>query len=293
METCHSDFGKIKTVFIKRAGDAFVSEDQIDREWQQLNFLSKPEHQKSAIEYSVFEGLLKSEGADLHYFPKDTSLSIDSIYCRDASIATDSGMILCNMGKPARKVEPGAQKKAFDKEGVRILGEINGEGTVEGGDVAWIDRKTLAVGLTYRTNHDGIRQLKELLTPIGVEVLTVHLPHYKGPSDVFHLMSILSPVDHDLAVIYSPLMPIVFREELKKRGYNFVEVPDEEFDSMGCNVLAIAPRKCIMVKGNPKTRLALEKAGCIVLEYDGSEISVKGGGGPTCLTRPLKREVNL
>jgi N-dimethylarginine dimethylaminohydrolase len=290
VETCHSDYGKIKTVFIKRAGDAFGSEDQLAREWKQLNFLSKPELQKAALEYSVFEGLLKSEGADLHYFPKDGLLPIDSIYCRDASIATDAGMILCNMGKPARRVEPGAQKKAFEREGITILGEITGEGTVEGGDVAWLDRQTLAVGLTYRTNQEGIRQLKALLGPIGVEVLPVPLPHYKGPSDVFHLMSILSPVDRSLAVIYSPLMPIIFREELRRRGYSFIEVPDEEFDSMGCNVLAIAPRRCLMVKGNPRTKLAMEKAGCQVLEYDGSEISVKGGGGPTCLTRPLKRE---
>ena len=124
-----------------------------------------------------------------------------------------------------------------------------------------------------------------------MNVISVSLPHYKGPSDVFHLMSILSPVDRDLAVVYSPLMPIVFRKELLNRGYELVDVPEEEFDSMGCNVLAIAPRTCIMVAGNPKTKAALEKAGCKVFEYEGDEISVKGGGGPTCLTRPLSREV--
>jgi N-dimethylarginine dimethylaminohydrolase len=291
VETCHSDFGKIKTVFVKKASDAFGSEDQLAREWKQLNFLSKPESQKANIEYAIFEGLLKSSGASLHYFPKDASLPIDSIYCRDASIATDAGMILCNMGKPERRVEPAAQRRAFENGGIKILGEIIGDGTVEGGDVAWLDRHTLAVGLTYRTNPEGIRQLKALLWPIGVEVLIVPLPHHKGPTDVFHLMSILSPVDHNLAVVYSTLMPIVFREELKRRGYHFVEVPDGEFDSMGCNVLAIAPRKCIIIKGNPLTKLALEQAGCGVLEYDGGEISLKGGGGPTCLTRPLKREV--
>ena len=216
---------------------------------------------------------------------------MDSIYCRDASIATDNGMILCNMGKPARKPEPEACAKAFASAGIKILGTIQTPGTLEGGDVAWLDDKTLAVGHTYRTNEEGIRQLTAFLNPMGVEVITVPLPHYKGPSDVFHLMSILSPIDHNLAVIYSPLMPISFRNLLLARGYSFVEVPDDEFEGMGCNVLALAPRKCLMVKGNPKTRQALEKASCTVYEYEGNEISLKGGGGPTCLTRPLKREI--
>ena len=289
-ETCQSDFGKIKSIFIKRAEEAFVNETQIEREWKKLNFLSKPNLQKAKQEYLEFENLLKQEGATTHFFPQE-NVSIDSIYCRDASIATDMGMILCNMGKPARAMEPEAQRKAYETQGVKILGTIQSPGTLEGGDVAWLDDHTLAVGHTYRTNEDGIRQLKELLIPAGVEVITVLLPHYKGPTDVFHLMSILSPVDKDLAVVYSPLMPIAFRNELIRRGYQFVEVPEEEFESMGCNVLAIAPRKCLMVKGNPKTKAALEKAGCVVLEYGGEEISVKGGGGPTCLTRPMVREV--
>lgn len=289
-ETCQSDFGKIRSVFIKRVGEAFVNETQIEREWKKLNFLSKPNLQKAKQEYLEFENLLKQEGATAHFFPQE-NVSIDSIYCRDASIATDMGMILCNMGKPARAMEPEAQRKAYETQGVKILGTIQSPGTLEGGDVAWLDDHTLAVGHTYRTNEDGIRQLKELLIPAGVEVITVPLPHYKGPTDVFHLMSILSPVDKDLAVVYSPLMPIAFRNELIRWGYQLVEVPEEEFESMGCNVLAIAPRKCLMVKGNPKTKAALEKAGCVVLEYGGEEISVKGGGGPTCLTRPMVREV--
>ena len=287
--TCQSEFGKIKTLFIKRVGDAFVSDVLIAKEWKALNFLSKPDLQKAKEEYKFFETLLNKVDSEIHCFPQDNSVSIDSIYCRDASIATDAGMIICNMGKPARGMEPDAERKAFEKQGIKILGTIQSPGTVEGGDVAWLDEKTLAVGHTYRTNEEGIHQLKKLLNPAGVEVITVSLPHYKGPADVFHLMSILSPVDRDLAVIYSPLMPIAFRNELLKRGYGLVEVPEEEFDSMGCNVLAIAPRKCIMVKGNPKTKAALEKAGCTVLEYEGSETRVKGGGGPTCLTRPVER----
>jgi len=287
--TCQSEFGKIKLVYIKNVTAAFVDEGTLAGQWKILNFLGKPDLVKSIIEYEKFESLLKSNGSEVNYFPFDPSVSIDSIYCRDAALATDAGMILCNMGKPARMSEPEAEGRTFERMGVKILGRINAPGTLEGGDAAWLDEKTLAIGHTYRTNEDGIRQLTALLNPIGVDVITVPLPHYKGPSDVFHLMSILSPVDHNLAVVYSPLMPIVFRNELIRRGYGLVEVPDDEFESMACNVLAIAPRKCMMVKGNPKTKAALERAGCEVFEYDGDEISIKGGGGPTCLTRPLQR----
>ena len=289
--TYQSEVGLLKSVFIKNVTDAFKDEATIAREWEALNFLSKPDLEKAKREYKTFETFLQQNGTAVYYFPLDNSVSIDSIYCRDASLATDAGMIICNMGKPARTNEPAAEKNAFEKQGIKILGSIQAPGTVEGGDVAWLDQNTLAVGHTYRTNEEGIRQLKALLIPLGITVITVPLPHYKGPTDVFHLMSILSPVDRDLAVVYSPLMPIVFRNELLSRGYTFVEVPDEEFDSMGCNVLAVAPRKCMMVRGNPKTKIALEKAGCTVFEYDGSEISVKGGGGPTCLTRPMERAV--
>ncbi len=289
-ETCQSEFLKLKTVFIKNVYDAFVNDERIDKEWRSLNFLSKPDLLKAKGEYNKFEDLLRKEGTTIQYFPKDDSVSMDSIYCRDAAIATDHGMIICSMGKQARMNEPAAERTAFEKQNIKILGHIQSPGTVEGGDVAWLDEKTLAVGHTYRTNEEGIKQLKRLLDPLRVTVITVPLPHYKGPSDVFHLMSILSPVDHDLAVVYSPLMPIAFRNDLINRGYKFVEVPEEEFESMGCNVLAIAPRKCIMVSGNPKTKLLLERAGCTVFEYEGNEISVKGGGGPTCLTRPILRE---
>lgn len=290
--TYQSEFLKLKTVFIKNVENAFVSDELVDKEWKPLNFLSKPNLNKAKAEYEKFEFLFKREGITIQYFPKDDSVSIDSIYCRDAAIATNEGMIICAMGKPTRANEPASERLAFEKNNIKILGRIQPPGTIEGGDVAWLDEKTLAVGHTYRTNESGIAQLKQLLNPAGVSVITVSLPHYRGPSDVFHLMSILSPVDHDLAVVYSPLMPIAFRNDLIRRGYELVEVPEEEFESMGCNVLAIAPRKCIMVGGNPKTKLALERAGCIVFEYEGAEISMKGGGGPTCLTRPMWREGN-
>jgi N-dimethylarginine dimethylaminohydrolase len=287
--TCHSEIGKLKSLFIKNVKQAFISEAHIEQHWKDLNYLGKPDFGAALKEYESFQSILKKQGAEIHYFPEDSSVNMDSIYCRDASIATNQGMIICNMGKAGRMNEPGAENKVFEVNGISVLGTIKAPGTLEGGDVAWLDELTLAVGNTYRTNEEGIRQLKGFLQPLGVEVITVPLPHYKGASDVFHLMSILSPVDTNLAVVYSPLMPIIFRNLLKYRSFQLVEVPDKEFDSMGCNVLALAPRECLMVDGNPVTKAALEKAGCKVTVYKGEEISVKGGGGPTCLTRPIYR----
>jgi N-dimethylarginine dimethylaminohydrolase len=287
--TSHSEIGKIKTLFIKNVQQAFVSETHIEQYWESLNYLSKPDFRLSLKEYETFQSVLNENGAEIFYLPEDSSVNMDSVYCRDASIATNRGMIICNMGKAGRMNEPLAEKKAFEAHGIPVLGTISAPGTLEGGDVAWLDENTIAVGHTYRTNEDGIKQLTALLNPLDVEVINVPLPHYKGSADVFHLMSIFSPVDTDLAVVYSPLMPIVFRNFLIRHGYQLIEVPEEEFETMGCNVLALAPKICLMVDGNPKTKTLLENKGCKVILYKGDEISVKGGGGPTCLTRPIYR----
>lgn len=288
-ETHHSEYLKLASVYIKSAENSFRSEKQLSEQWQELQFLSKPNFEQSLKEYNSFHLYFTNKNIETRFFPVDEKTWIDSIYCRDASIATDFGMIICNMGKKRRVYEPKAQLEAYQQNTLEILGEITFPGTLEGGDVAWLDQNTLAVGHTYRTNEAGIDQLKALLHPKGIEVIVVELPHYKGKEDVFHLMSILSPVDKNLAVVYSPLMPIKFRNELLGRGFQLIEVPEEEFESMGCNVLAVSPRDCLMVDGNPITKKLLEEAGCQVIAYKGNEISVKGGGGPTCLTRPMKR----
>ena len=288
-ETHHSEYLKLSTLYLKSAESSFHSEERLSEQWEQLQFLSKPSFEESLKEYHRVQLFLASKNIALSFFPEHEQTEIDSIYCRDASIATDFGMIICNMGKKGRLHEPKAQLETYQNNNMGILGEIKFPGTLEGGDVAWLDQKTIAVGHTYRTNEEGIHQLKSLLCPKGIEVIVVELPHYKGKEDVFHLMSILSPVDKNLAVVYSPLMPIKFRNDLLHRGFELIEVPDEEFESMGCNVLAVAPRDCLMVDGNPVTKKLLEKAGCKVFSYKGYEISVKGGGGPTCLTRPIKR----
>ncbi len=287
--THHSEYLPLESVLVKRALNAFTSQGAVDAQWKELNYLSPPDFEASKEEFEEFESLLRSRAQEVRTFPAAEDVIIDSIYCRDASIATDFGMILCRMGKEARMPEPRAQAQYYEELGIPVLGRIEAPGTLEGGDVAWLDTRTLAVGRTYRTNSEGIAQLKAMLEPRGIEIIVADLPHYRGKDDVFHLMSILSLVDKDLAVVYSPLMPIAFREELISRGFELVEVPEEEFDSMGCNVLAVAPRVCLMVEGNPVTERRMIEAGCEVYPYKGENISIPGGGGPTCLTRPLKR----
>jgi N-dimethylarginine dimethylaminohydrolase len=285
-----SECGRLTRVVVKHPRDAFIDAQHVDAQWMTLGFTAPPDVARAIDEYETFLEALRSTGARVDMLPRDDSTTLDSIYVRDASLVSPHGVILCAMGKPARHGEPGAQERAFQEldEAPRVRGHISSPGKLEGGDVVWIDRRTVAVGQGYRTNAEGIRQLRELLGD-GIDVVAVPLPHWRGTGDVMHLMSLISPVDRDLAVVYSPLMPVPFREWLLERGYQLVEVPDEEFETMGTNVLALAPRRCLMLAGNPQARAALERAGAEVIEYEGQEISVKGAGGPTCLTRPIAR----
>ncbi len=286
--TAQSDVGRLRRVVVKHVRDAFVDEAAIDRQWRDLNYYGRPDLPRAVEEYDRFVQLMNRFGIAVDFLPVDAKVGMDSLYPRDTTITTDRGVILCNMGKPRRR-EP-APSPPFWLQQTRSSGQISGAGSIEGGDVAWLDPRTLAVGRGYRTNDEGIRQLKQLLGP-DVEVITVPLPHWKGPGDVFHLMSMISPLDPDLAVVYSPLLPVPFRELLFVRGLRLVEVPDEEFESMGCNILALAPRTCAMRTGLPKTRQRLIEAGVEVHEFAGEEICGRGAGGPTCMTRPLQWEL--
>ncbi len=284
-----SEYGKIESLLLKHPKHALISQENIDDQWSELGYSSAPVFNEALEEYEYFITLLKSEIKDIMFLPQNDNTGIDSVYVRDSSIVTPHGMILCNMGKAERRGEASAVEEYSKKEDIPILGSITGDGHIEGGDLIWFDKKTLAIGRGYRTNDEGIRQLTELTADFVDKVITVHLPHWEGPDDVFHLMSIISPIDTNLALVYSRLMPVPFRELLVERGMRLLDVPDSEFETMACNVLAIAPRKCIMLEGNNQTKQMLEDEGVEVLTYKGNEISRKGAGGPTCLTRPLLR----
>lgn len=286
-----SDAHRLVSVAVKPASDAFVSEAAIEGQWRDLRYTARPDLTAAATEYARFVGLLEAAGIAVLRLPADERVGLDSLYVRDASITCDAGVILCNMGKPQRRSEPAVQEAVLRAAGVPIHGRVTAPGCVEGGDVCWIDERTLAVGRGYRTNDAGVRQLRDLLAGYLDELIVVPLPHWRGPDDVFHLMSIVSPIARDLFLVYAPLLPVPFREALLARGVELIEVPDAEFDSLGCNVLAIREREVLMVEGNPLTRERLRQAGVTVHEFAGREICLKGGGGPTCLTRPLVRQI--
>jgi len=286
---CQNMVDPISRVLIKHPRDAYRNQLNVDNQYQQLNYCEVPDFKKSLTDYETFAGLLESFGTEVHYLPEDKSTSLDSIYTHDPGVVTNGGLILCVMGKKDRLSESTAMENYFQSIDVPILGRIEAPGTLEGGDVVWIDERTVAIGVSYRSNAEGIRQFGELLGNLVDKVISVPLPHWTGPSDCLHLMSNVSPIDHDLYLVYSRLLSVSFRQYLIENKIELVEVPDEEYNSMGCNVLAVAPRKCIMIEGNPITQGRLEAVGVEVHTYDGSEISLKGSGGPTCLTRPFLR----
>jgi N-dimethylarginine dimethylaminohydrolase len=286
------EFSPLRQVAVKHPRQAFVNQATLDAQWESHGFTARPDFDLACRQFDALLEALTSRGAELVQLPADDATTIDSIYARDASVVTPTGVLLGSMGKSQRRSEPEAQGRAFARSQApwsRVAGRIVSPARLEGGDVIWFDDATLAVGRGYRTNGGGIKQLQTALGP-NFEMSKIPLPHWRGPGDVLHLMSLISPVDADLAVVYSPLLGVPTREWLIGRGMTLVETPDEEFASMGTNVLALAPRQCVMLAGNPRTRAALERAGATVIEYEGSEISLKGGGGPTCLTRPLLRE---
>src|SRR5262245_55112518 len=203
---------------------------------------------------------------------------------------TDRGAVILQTGKIARQGEGAAFADVLKSWDVPIFGHIDGYATAEAGDMVWLDHDTLLVGCGFRTNALGIERLSDLLSPLGVTVIPVELPYWNGPQGVLHLMSLISLLDDDLAVVYRRMLPVPLFELLTIYGVQLIDVPDEEYDTQGCNVLAVSPRNVISVSGSPITRSRLEAAGCQVSEFDGSEICFPGAGGPTCLTRPLLRE---
>ena len=287
---CQSMVGRLKHVLLKHPREAFGGQADIDGQWGDLNYLGPPDFESACRDYDDFVELLSRSGAEIIFLPQERDTGLDSIYTHDPAVVSNKGVVLGKMGKAQRDGEPAALGAYCREHDIPILGAITGAGRLEGGDVLWLDERTVAVGEGYRTNAEGIRQLGALLDRLVDSVISVPLPHWTGATDVLHLLSMISPVDHDLAVVYSRLMPVPFRQYLLSRGMQLIEVPDEEYDSMACNVLALAPRQCVMIAGNPVTQGRLESAGVEVWTYDGREISAKGAGGPTCLTRPLLRE---
>ena len=260
--------------------------------WEEFGYFHPIDHERAQREHAAFRKILTENGAEVVSAEIGDAGLQDAIFPFDPVIITDQGAILGRMGKDLRRREVDLMRETLGDLGIPIAGEIKAPGTFEGGDSFWVDEKTLAVGRGYRTNSEGIDQLKAILGPMGISVITVDLPHWHGPDECLHLLSLISLLDRDLAIVYLPLMSVEFVKYLQSREIEMVEIPDEEFSTQGSNVLALAPRRCLLLEENVESIRRLRAAGCEVLTYQGTEISHNRSGGPTCLTRPLLRSAN-
>lgn len=256
------------------------------RFWREYGWRAEPDAVGIAREHEALCELLAGAGAEVVLAEAPVQGDPDAIYVYDPALIRDDGVVLLRPGKEGRRGEPEALASELERAGVPIAGRLGDPALAEGGDLIRLDDRTLLVGLGYRTNMAGADALADLT---GLDVVTFDLPHWRGESEVMHLLSLLSPLADDLVVAYPPLLPTRLAQLFAEREIKIVAVPDGEFESMGTNVLALAPRVALAVAGNPETRARLEQAGVEVLVYEGRELS-KGEGGPTCLTWPLLRK---
>jgi dimethylargininase len=279
-------YAPLRRVLMRRPDEAFAVADPAP--W---HYTRRPDLAAAQSEHDALAALLRASGAEVIYADEPQPERADAIFTFDPALITDAGAIMLSMGKELRRGEEDAMARALEAAGVPVFAWLEGEARAEGGDMLWVDERTLAVGLGFRTNAEGAEQITTLLAPMGVLVIPTPLPYYTGPEACLHLLSLISIVDERVAVAYLPLLPEVFVEVLMQFGFTLVEVPETELATMGPNVLAVAPRDCIMLEGNPITQARLEAAGCRVRTYRGDNISLVAEGGPTCLTRPLLRRV--
>lgn len=274
----------LRRVVVRRPDGAFGGADP--GRW---HYTGRPDLASALAEHEAFVETLRGAGCEVLYHEAVLPDHADAVFTHDPVVVTDRGAVVLRMGKALRRSEEAAMAATLEALGVPILAALEAPATAEGGDLLWLGHDTLAVGRGYRTNAEGLRQLTAILRPVGVTTVEVPLPHAGGPAACLHLMSLISMLDHDLAVVFKPLLPVPFIELLADRGIELVEVPEPELATMGPNVLALAPRRCLALEGNPETRRRLEAAGCEVQTYRGVELSLKAEGGPTCLTRPILR----
>jgi len=283
----HSTTGELEWVAVRRPPGSLATADP-----QVWHYADPIDLDRSRAEHADFVALLEASGARVDFIDDVADELPDSVFTYDPSLVTRRGAVLFNMGKELRRPEADLHGAFFEGLGIPIVGRVQAPGMVEGGDTLWVDDATLAVGRGYRTNDEGIAQLTAIMASIEVEVVPFDLPVYNGAAACLHLMSLVSLCADDLALVHVPLMPVRFLQLLQDRGYAVVVAPPDEFEAslgISCNVLATAPRRIVMVDGSPKTRAALEAAGCDVATFSGVDLCNKTEGGPTCLTRPLLR----
>lgn len=280
----HSMVRPLAKVLVRRPNNSFAVSDY--RKW---HYAAQPNLENAQKEHDAFVAILKQNNAEVIYHNENLPKHADAIFVHDPVLITNNGAIILHMGKPLRNGEEDAVEKTLHAHGIPTLYKLHGDAIAEGGDIVWLDDTTLAIGRGFRTNEEGIRQITQAVKDLGVNVMVIELPHDQGKDACLHLQSLISLIDDTTALVYKKLLPVSFVQYLQDKGYNLIDVPDNEYVTMGPNVLALAPKVCLTIEGNHETKRRLEEAGCIVYTYKGDEISHKAEGGATCLTRPLLR----
>ncbi len=256
---------------------------------EDLGFLGEPDFVTSSRQHEELCSALRDANVELHVLPAHPGLTLDAVYTHDSSLVTDQGFVAMRPGKVNRRGEADAHEAFYEASGIPRLGAIQAPGHVEAGDVVWLDSKTLLVGRGFRSNPDGIRQLQELVGS-RVSVRSVPLPYDQGPGSCLHLMSLLSMLDETTLLIDRPWLAVETLEFLEDRGFRLLDMEPSERATLACNVLALGDGRLLAIRENQNTNARLQSAGFDVRTFSGSALCVCGGGGPTCLTRPLWRE---
>jgi N-dimethylarginine dimethylaminohydrolase len=272
---------RLRSALVKRPGAAFgrAFEDPAH------GFLAPVDLELAQREHDAFTATLVRLGVEVHELATETG-SPDLVYTFDPLLVTDRGAIPLRAGKPNRVGEELVIEAWTTANGIPTVGRIEAPGTIEGGDTLWLRDDLFCIGRTLRTNAEGVRQLGGI---VGGDVRVFDVPYWRGPAELVHLLSVISPVAEDLAVVYLPLLPVGLWQLLAELSIRTIPVPDDEFPTLGCNVLAVRPGVVVMAEGNPGTAAALASEGCEVHTYPASEVGVNGSGGPTCMTRPILR----
>ena len=286
----HSMVGALDRVMVCSPRTAGWNQPDRAAHWQQLGFHHAPDLAQAQTQHEALCRELKSAGAEIVELPAAPDLSLDAVYAHDASLPTDYGLIVMRPGKPNRVAEGPRHASFCETLDIPTLRAITPPGTTEAGDILWLDSETLLVGRGYRTNAPGIQQMRDLLSPKRVEVLSAPLPYGPGPSACLHLMSLISLLDDHTALVDLPLLAVETVELLKSRGFNFIEIDYTERNTLACNVLSLGNNHLLALEENSKTNARLRQAGFDLRTFPGSEICINGSGGPTCLTRPLLRQ---
>jgi len=285
----HSMVGALERVIVCSPRNAGWNQPERAARWRELGFQHTPHFSTAQAQHEALCRELNAAGAEVVEMPAAPDLSLDAVYAHDASLATDRGLIVMRPGKPNRVAEGPLHAAFCETLEIPTLGEITSPGTIEAGDLVWLDANALLIGRGYRTNAEGIQQMRDLLAPMGIEVLSAPLPHGAGPSACLHLMSLISLLGEHTALVDLPFLAVETVELLKSRRFSFIEIDPSERDALACNVLALGNNCLLAIEENLKTNDRLRQAGFDVRTFPGSELCINGSGGPTCLTRPLLR----